>query len=113
VTVNLAPADLKKAGPTSDLPIALAIIVASGQVPPGAGIEDALIVGELSLDGVLRHTPGILSMVSLAAAKGMPRACVPHGDAAEFAPDLGFTPLPRCSPTFAAWPADPRIGFPP
>ena len=83
VTVNLAPADLKKAGPTYDLPIALGILVASRQVPPG--FEDALIVGELSLDGVLRHTQGIISMLSLAAAKGMRRAFVPHEDAAEAA----------------------------
>jgi magnesium chelatase family protein len=83
VTINLAPADLKKAGPTYDLPIALGILVASNQVPPG--FEDALIVGELSLDGVLRHTPGILSMISLAASKGMRRAFVPYEDAAEAA----------------------------
>ncbi|MBA2753265.1 MAG: ATP-binding protein [Chloroflexia bacterium] len=83
VTINLAPADLKKAGPTYDLPIALGILVASGQVPPG--FEDALIVGELSLDGVLRHTPGIISMVSLAKDKGMARALVPHDDAPEAA----------------------------
>jgi magnesium chelatase family protein len=83
VTVNLAPADLKKAGPTYDLPIALGILMASKQVPNG--IEDALIVGELSLDGVLRHTPGIISMVSLAADKGMRRAFVPHDDAGEAA----------------------------
>ena len=83
VTINLAPADLKKAGPTYDLPIALGILVASGQVPPG--FEDALIVGELSLDGVLRHTPGIISMVSLAKDKGMARAFVPHDDAPEAA----------------------------
>jgi magnesium chelatase family protein len=85
VTVNLAPADLKKAGPTYDLPIALGILLASRQVPAGDGLEDALIVGELSLDGVLRHTPGIISMLALAAAKGMRRAYVPHGDAAEAA----------------------------
>ncbi len=83
ITVNLAPADLKKAGPTYDLPIALGILIASRQVPPG--LEDALIVGELSLDGVLRHTPGILSMISLAAAKGMRRAFVPHEDVREAA----------------------------
>ncbi len=83
VTVNLAPADLKKAGPTYDLPIALGILIASKQAP--AGIDDALIVGELSLDGVLRHTPGIISMVSLAAEKGMRRAFVPHADAGEAA----------------------------
>lgn len=84
VTVNLAPADLKKAGPTYDLPIALAILLASGQVVAG-GLEDALVVGELSLDGVVRHTPGIIAMVSLAAAKGMGRAFVPAADGAEAA----------------------------
>ena len=85
VTINLAPADLKKAGPTYDLPIALGILVASRQVLAQDELDDALIVGELSLDGVLRHTPGIVSMVSLAANKGMRRAFVPHGDAGEAA----------------------------
>ena len=85
VTVNLAPADLKKAGPTYDLPIALGILIASRQVPAADELADALLVGELSLDGVLRHTPGIISMLSLAAAKGMHRAYVPHDDAAEAA----------------------------
>src|SRR5215204_4299551 len=83
VTVNLAPADIKKAGPTYDLPIAVGILVASRQVPDG--LDDTLIVGELSLDGVLRHTPGIISMISLAAAKGMRRAFVPYDDAPEAA----------------------------
>ena len=50
ITVNLAPADLKKAGPTYDLPIALGILIASGQL--NAELGDALVVGELSLDGV-------------------------------------------------------------
>ena len=85
MTVNLAPADLKKAGPTYDLPIALGILLASRQVAAGPGLDDALVVGELSLDGVLRHTPGIIAMVSLAAAKGMRRVFVPHEDAAEAA----------------------------
>lgn len=94
VTVNLAPADLKKAGPTYDLPIALGILLASRQVTPGPGLDDALVVGELSLDGVLRHTPGIISMVSLAAAKGMRRTFVPHDDAAEAALVGGVEVLP-------------------
>jgi magnesium chelatase family protein len=92
VTVNLAPADLKKAGPTYDLPIALGILIASHQVPNG--IEDALIVGELSLDGVLRHTPGIISMLSLAAQKGMRRAFVPATAAPEAALIEGVTIYP-------------------
>jgi magnesium chelatase family protein len=83
VTINLAPADLKKAGPTYDLPIALGILLASGQVV--ADLDDALVVGELSLDGILRHTPGIISMISLAASKGMHRAFVPFDDAPEAA----------------------------
>ncbi|MGC4104909.1 MAG: YifB family Mg chelatase-like AAA ATPase [Thermomicrobiales bacterium] len=83
VTINLAPADLKKAGPIYDLPIALGILLSSGQVV--ADMSDALIVGELSLDGILRHTPGILSMVALAAEKGLRRAFVPAVDAQEAA----------------------------
>ncbi len=81
ITVNLAPADLKKAGPTYDLPIATGILCASHQIL--APIDDALIVGELSLDGIVRHTPGIIAMVSLAAEKGLQRAFVPAEDAKE------------------------------
>ncbi len=83
VTVNLAPADLKKAGPTYDLPIAIGILIAGNQLV--ADLSDALIVGELSLDGIVRHTPGIISMVSLAAEKGLRRAFVPEVDAREAA----------------------------
>jgi magnesium chelatase family protein len=85
VTVNLAPADLKKAGPTYDLPIALGILLASNQVVPSPQLEDALVAGELSLDGVVRHTPGIIAMISTAAANGMRRAFVPAIDAGEAA----------------------------
>jgi magnesium chelatase family protein len=81
ITVNLAPADLKKAGPTYDLPIAIGILLAGKQF--WAEVGDALIVGELSLDGIVRHTPGIISMVSLAAEKGLKRAFVPEADARE------------------------------
>lgn len=83
VTVNLAPADLKKAGPTYDLPIAVGILIASRQIH--ADIADTLIVGELSLDGIVRHTPGIISMISLAASRGLRRAIVPADDAPEAA----------------------------
>ncbi len=83
VTVNLAPADLKKACPTYDLPIALGILMASKQV--FADVGDSLIVGELSLDGIVRHTPGIISMVSLATQKGLRRVFVPAEDAPEAA----------------------------
>lgn len=58
LTVNLAPADLRKEGPAYDLPIAVAILLASEQAFGDVG--DALFLGELSLDGALRHTDGIL-----------------------------------------------------
>lgn len=83
MTVNLAPADLKKAGPTYDLPIAVGILIASRQIH--SDVADTLIVGELALDGLVRHTPGILSMISLAAQRGLRRAIVPAGDAPEAA----------------------------
>jgi len=83
VTINLAPADLKKAGPTYDLPIAIAILAASGQI--GAELGDSLIIGELSLDGIVRHTPGMLAMAALAAQKGLRRVFVPAEDAPEAA----------------------------
>ena len=60
ITVNLAPADLRKAGPSYDLPIAMAILVSTGQVSELP--ESALFLGELSLDGSLRHTNGVLAM---------------------------------------------------
>lgn len=83
ITVNLAPADIKKAGPTYDLPIAVGILLSSGQLL--AEMDDALVVGELSLDGQLRHTPGIISMMSMAAERGLKRAFVPEIDAKEAA----------------------------
>jgi magnesium chelatase family protein len=92
VTINLAPADLKKAGPTYDLPIALGILCASGQVH--AELEDVLVVGELSLDGILRHTPGIIAMIAHAREQGMRRAFVPAIDAAEAALIEGVDILP-------------------
>ena len=64
IVVNLAPADLKKAGPAYDLPMAVGILLSSEQVD--AELSGCLLLGELSLDGSLRHTNGILPMVALA-----------------------------------------------
>jgi magnesium chelatase family protein len=75
ITVNLAPADLPKMGPAYDLPIALGILIASGQIAPK--VDDALFFGELSLDGSLRHTNGILPMAYLAREKSYKRVFVP------------------------------------
>ncbi len=84
ITVNLAPADLPKIGPAYDLPIALGILIASGQLPPQK--SDALYIGELSLDGGLRHTNGILPLAMLAKEKRLTDSVyVPSQDAQEAA----------------------------
>ncbi len=81
VVVNLAPADLKKAGPAYDLPIALGILLSSEQVY--ADVSQVLLLGELSLDGSLRHTNGVLPMVAVAHERGFPTVVVPEADAKE------------------------------
>ncbi|MDZ4247320.1 MAG: YifB family Mg chelatase-like AAA ATPase [Dehalococcoidia bacterium] len=81
ITVNLAPADLKKEGPAYDLPIAIGILASSQQVP--GDISNNLFLGELSLDGGLRHTHGILPMVVVARDKGLESIFVPSVDARE------------------------------
>jgi len=81
IVVNLAPADLKKAGPAYDLPIAVAILLSSGQV--SADVSRTILLGELSLDGSLRHTNGILPMVALAHQEGLSTVIVPDADARE------------------------------
>ncbi len=83
ITVNLAPADLPKIGPAYDLPIALGILVASGQLLSPK--EESLYCGELSLDGALRHTNGILSIALLAKQQGMGAIYLPSVDAREAA----------------------------
>lgn len=81
ITVNLAPADLKKEGPSYDLPIAIGILIASGQL--SADISDALFIGELSLDGNLRSTNGILPFAMLSRSNGFKRIFVPAINAKE------------------------------
>ncbi len=93
LTVNLAPADLRKEGPAYDLPIAVGVLIATEQAWPD-GVEGALVVGELSLDGTVRHTPGILPMAALARERGLKRMYVPAADAAEAALVGGIEVLP-------------------
>ena len=81
ITVNLAPADLRKAGPAYDLPIAIAVMLGTGQVTEIP--ESALFLGELSLDGSLRHTNGVLPMVVVARDEGFKTVFVPSADARE------------------------------
>ena len=94
IVVNLAPASVRKEGPSYDLPIALGVIILGGYLPQDA-VEDTLVVGELSLDGVLRHARGVLPMAATARAKGYKRMFVPEVDAAEAAliPDLEVIPV--------------------
>jgi magnesium chelatase family protein len=82
IVVNLAPADLRKAGPQYDLPIALAMLAASGQLDPAA-LAGVGAVGELALDGRLRPVPGALAMAEHAAARGWRRLVVPAANSAE------------------------------
>ena len=98
ITVNLAPADLKKAGPAYDLPIAVGILLSSGQID--LPYEPSLFLGELSLDGSLRHTNGVLPMVSVAREQGFAAVYVPTADAAEAALVEGIEVYPV--PTLAA-----------
>jgi len=92
ITVNLAPADLKKAGPAYDLPIAVGILLSSEQV--AAEVDDTIFLGELSLDGGLRHTNGILPMVGLARERGFNSVIVPIADAREAALVDGMKVMP-------------------
>lgn len=94
LTVNLAPASLRKEGPAYDLPIALGALVASEQVRAEA-LEGALVVGELSLDGSVRHVRGVLPMAALARREGFRRLFVPAEDAGEagLIPDLEVIPV--------------------
>lgn len=94
ITVNLAPASVRKAGPVYDLPIALGVLAASDQLP-GGSLEGALILGELSLDGSVRHVRGVLPMAALARERGIRRLFVPAEDAAEAAliPDVEVFPV--------------------
>jgi len=81
IVVNLAPAYLKKAGPAYDLPIAVGILLSSEQL--SADVSQTIFLGELSLDGSLRHTNGSLPMVALAHHEKMPTVIVPEVDAKE------------------------------
>lgn len=92
VSVNLAPADVHKEGPAYDLPIAVAILAASNQVH--GDLRDTLLVGELSMDGSLRHTQSILPMVAVAVERGVRKVIVPAVDAAEAALIEGVTVYP-------------------
>jgi magnesium chelatase family protein len=91
-TVNLAPADLKKEGPSFDLPIALAMIAASRTKPFNA--DDCCVVGELGLDGTVRPVKGILPIALEARRAGRTRVLVPEANAQEAAVVDGIDVFP-------------------
>jgi magnesium chelatase family protein len=82
VTINLAPADLRKPGCGLDLPIALAVLVAEGVIAPDA-LADLLVLGELGLDGTVRSVRGVLAAAVLARATGLGGLVIPDPCAAE------------------------------
>ena len=93
VTVNLAPADIKKEGSSFDLPIAVGILGANGYLE-GVSLEDALFVGELSLDGRLRPIRGALPIAVAARARRIRRLFVPEENAREAAVVEGIDVYP-------------------
>ena len=93
ITVNLAPADLRKEGPCFDLPIAIGELACRDEtwIPE---LDDVLIIGELSLDGSVRHVRGILLIAAKAKEMGFKSVCVPACDAPEAALIPGIEVLP-------------------
>ncbi len=96
--VNLAPAAVRKEGPAYDLPIALGALITSGQLRPDC-LDGSLVIGELSLDGTVRHVRGVLPMAALARQQGFQRIFTPPSDAAEAALVPGLEVIPVTSLT--------------
>jgi len=93
LTINLAPADVRKEGPAFDLPIALGLLAATGQVKPDQ-LGRYLILGELSLDGSVRPVSGVLPAALRARAAGRERLLVPAENAREAAVVEGIEVCP-------------------
>ncbi len=81
ITINLSPADTKKEGPIYDLPILIALLKAGKQLQ--CNTDDCAFIGELSLDGLIRHINGALTMVIRAKSSGIKRVFVPASNALE------------------------------
>ena len=93
ITINLAPGDLRKAGPGFDLPIALGMLAATGKVQP-ASLTGIVHVGELSLDGTIQPARGVLAIAAEARRHGARALLLPHDNLAEAAVVSGLTLLP-------------------
>ncbi len=112
ITVNLAPADVRKQGPAFDLPIAAALLQAQELVPADA-FDRCLMLGELSLEGVVRPVRGALAAALLAKKLGCDGLFVPTGNAAEAAavPGIRIWPV-RTLDDLAAQARDPSLRMP-
>ncbi|MFH2203773.1 MAG: YifB family Mg chelatase-like AAA ATPase [Elusimicrobiota bacterium] len=85
ITVNLAPAERRKAGTHFDLPISLGILLASGQLAAGPWSAECCFLGELALDGAVRPVSGVLAMAAAAREAGLRTVVVPVANRAEAA----------------------------
>jgi len=83
ITINMAPADLKKQGPNYDLAIALGILLADNQIPKSSEIDNAIFIGELALDGRLRKINGTLPIVIESVRKKISKIFLPYKNAKE------------------------------
>ncbi len=94
ITINLAPADLKKSGSLFDLPIAIGILVSDEQIKNQIS-EDTALIGELALDGSLRRVDGVLAMALSAKKLGIEKIFLPidNADEAGIIPDLEIYPV--------------------
>lgn len=92
ITVNLAPADIRKEGPLYDLPVLMSVLISSGQL--GAGLGNSAFLGELSLFGELRPVNGVLPMCLKAKQAGLQKIYVPAQNAEEGALVQGLTVYP-------------------
>ena len=110
ITVNIAPADIKKEGAVYDLPVFIALIAAGGGLKKDK-LQDTAFLGELSLDGDLRPVRGVLPMLIEAKARGIKTVFIPKANEAEGAILEGIDVLPArtaCPPkrlTPRRWPA--------
>ena len=95
ITINLAPADVRKTGPVYDLPVFVGILAAQGKLPvPGS---ERAFLGELGLDGTLRPVTGVLPMAMAAVQNGVKELFLPAENAAEAAVAEGLTVYPARS----------------
>lgn len=82
IIINLAPATVRKKGASFDLPIALSVLAALGEIP-AEKLEGVIVIGELGLDGSVREVPGVLPIVAEARKRGCVRCILPQGNASE------------------------------